>query len=149
MTAAGGGAHGASPRYDDERTADDSVLATGVTAFAAFLMILAGLLHMVQGTVALVNETFFVYGAEYVFRFDTTTWGWTHLVLGVLVFLAGLALLRGEVWARVLTGTLASLSIVASFLWMPYYPIWNLVVIAFDVAVLWAVTTRPMRPTRR
>ena len=144
MTAVGGGEHGARPRYDEQRTADDSVLATGVTAFAAVLMIMAGLLHMIQGTVALVNDTFFVYGSEYVFKFDATSWGWAHLVLGLLVFLAGIALLRGEVWARVLTGTLACLSIVASFLWMPYYPVWNLVVIAFDVAVLWAVTTRPM-----
>lgn len=144
MTAGGGAAHGAGPRYDERATAEDSVLATGVTAFAAVLMIMAGILHVIQGTVALANDTFFVYGAEYVFRFDTTSWGWAHLVLGVLVLLAGIALLRGELWARVLTGTLACLSIVASFLWMPYYPVWNLVVIAFDVAVLWAVTTRPM-----
>lgn len=144
MTAAGSGAPGARPRYDDRPTAEDSVLATGVTAFAAVLMIMAGILHLIQGTIALVNDTFFVYGAEYVFRFDATGWGWAHLVLGLLVLLAGIALLRGELWARVLTGTLACVSIIASFLWMPYYPVWNIVVIAFDVAVLWAVTTRPM-----
>ena len=114
--------------------------AVGVTVTAAVLMIMIGIFHAIQGIVALVNDTFFVLGEEYAFKFDLTSWGWIHLVVGVLVALAGMALFQGQVWARTVAVLTACVSIVASFAWMPYYPIWSLVVIAFDGFVIWAVT---------
>jgi hypothetical protein len=125
--------------------------AVGVTVFAGVLMIMTGIFHAFQGFVAIVNDTFFVFGKEYVFKFDTTTWGWIHLVLGVIVALAGFALFQGAVWARTVAVIMASVSILASFLWMPYYPIWSLTIIAFDVFVIWAVTVHGrdiLTPTR-
>jgi len=114
--------------------------AVGVTVFAAVLMILGGLFEAVQGLVALANDTFYAVGQEYVFEFDVTTWGWIHLVLGIVVGLAGFFLLQGAVWARTVAVMLAGLSILANFLWMPYYPLWSMTIIAFDVFVIWAVT---------
>ncbi|HEX6486151.1 MAG TPA: hypothetical protein VF012_05535 [Nocardioidaceae bacterium] len=119
-----------------DRSATD---AYGGVVFAAMLMILAGTFQAVQGLVALVNDDFYVTGEEYIFRFDLTTWGWVHLVLGVIVGLAGAALLRGAVWARIVAVVLAGLSILANFLWIPHYPVWSLTVIAFDVFVIWAL----------
>lgn len=113
--------------------------AYGGIVFAAMLMILAGTFQLVEGLVALFNDDFYVRGQEYIFRFDLTTWGWIHLVVGLVVALAGGALLSGRVWARTVAVILAALSIVASFLWLPYYPIWSLTVIAFDVFVIWAL----------
>jgi hypothetical protein len=115
--------------------------AVAVTAGAGVLMLLAGFFHIIQGVVALMNDDFYVVGEEYVFQFDVTTWGWMHLIVGVVVGLAGIWLFQGAVWARTVAVVLAGLSILASFLWLPYYPLWSLVVIAFDVAVIWAVTT--------
>lgn len=117
----------------------ESPTAYGGVVFAAMLMILAGTFQAVQGLVALVNDDFYVTGEEYIFRFDLTTWGWVHLVLGVIVGLAGAALLRGAVWARTVAVVLAGLSILANFLWIPHYPVWSLTVIAFDVFVIWAL----------
>lgn len=114
--------------------------AVGVTAAAGTLMVVTGLLHFFQGLIALFNDEFYVATPEYLFRFDLTTWGWVHLVAGVLVVLAGVALFSGAVWARVVAVVMASLSIIASFAWMPYYPFWSMVLIAFDVFVIWAVT---------
>ena len=114
--------------------------AIGVTVFAAILMVMTGVFHAFQGFVALVNNTFFVFGQEYVFKFNVTTWGWVHLLLGVVVALAGFALLQGAVWARTVAVIMACVSALASFMWMPYYPIWSLTIIAFDVFVIWAVT---------
>jgi hypothetical protein len=114
--------------------------AVGVTLFAATLMMMTGAFHVIQGIVALANDTFFVYGKDYVFKFDVTGWGWAHIILGVIVGLAGFALFQGAVWARVVAVIVACISIIASFLWMPYYPIWSLIVVAFDVFVIWAVT---------
>jgi hypothetical protein len=114
--------------------------AVGVIAFAGILMVLSGAFHVVQGLVALVNDSFYVIGQDYVFKFDVTTWGWIHLIAGIIVALAGIALFQGSVWARTVAVILACVSIIASFLWMPYYPLWSLVVIVFDLFVIWAVT---------
>jgi hypothetical protein len=103
-------------------------------------MVLIGFMHVFQGLVALVNDDFYVVGAEYIFEFDLTTWGWIHLVAGAIVALAGIALFQGAVWARTVAVILACVSVLASFMWMPYYPIWSLTVIAFDIFVIWAVT---------
>jgi hypothetical protein len=107
--------------------------------FAGALMIMTGFFHAIQGIVALANDDFFVVGQEYTFELDTTTWGWIHLVAGIVVALAGVFLFQGSVWARTVAVIVASISILASFLWMPFYPVWSLVVIAFDVFVIWAV----------
>lgn len=114
--------------------------AVALTATAGILMVMVGIFHAIQGLVALFNDEFFVLGAEYVFKFDVTSWGWIHLVAGTIVALAGIALFKGAVWARTIAVILAGVSIIASFLWMPYYPLWSMVVIAFDVFVIWALT---------
>ncbi len=114
--------------------------AVGVIVTAAVFMILIGVFQAIQGLVALLNDVFYVVGAEYVFQFDISTWGWIHLVLGVVAAFAGYGLLSGATWARVVAILMASVSIVANFMWMPYYPIWSLTVIAFSAFAIWAVT---------
>jgi hypothetical protein len=111
-----------------------------LTGTAGIFMVMAGVFHFVQGLVALANDQFYVRTPDYVFKFDLTTWGWVHLVAGAVVAVAGVALFQGAVWARAVAVVVASLSILASFLWMPYYPIWSMTLIAFDAFVIWAVT---------
>ena len=53
--------------------------------------------------------------------------------------LAGWGLLSGQTWARVVGITVAVLSAIAAFLWLPYYPFWALLIIALDVFVIWAI----------
>ena len=129
-------AHTTQETYDREY----SGAAVGLTATAAVLMILIGCFHVIQGIVALANDTFFVIGEEYVFEFDVTSWGWIHIIAGAIVALAGFFLFTGSVIARTVAVIVASISILASFAWMPYYPWWSMLVIAFDVFVIWAVT---------
>lgn len=114
--------------------------AVGLIAFAGILMVLGGIFHIIQGIVALVNDTFYVVGQEYVFKYDVTVWGWIHLIAGVLVALAGFFLFQGSIWARTVAVIIACISAIANFAWLPYYPLWSLVVIALDVFVIWAVT---------
>ena len=111
-----------------------------LTATAGILMVMVGFFHAIQGLVALFNDEFFVVGEEYIFKFDVTTWGWIHLIAGTIVALAGMALFQGAVWARTLAVAMACVSILASFLWLPFYPLWSMVVIAFDAFVIWALT---------
>jgi hypothetical protein len=117
-----------------------SSAAVGLTVFAGTIMIMIGVLHAMQGLVALFNDTFYVVGAEYVFSFDVTTWGWIHLLLGILVAFAGFFVFRGAVWARTIGVIFAVLSALVNFAWLPYYPVWGLVIIALDIFVIWALT---------
>jgi hypothetical protein len=130
------------------RSTEYSAAAAGLTVFAAVLMIMVGIFHAAQGLVAIVNDTFYVVGEEYVFQFDVTTWGWIHLLLGILVAVAGFALFSGAVWARTVGVALAVLSAVANFLWMPYYPFWSIAIIALNVFVIWALTAHGRDITR-
>ncbi|MEZ0448931.1 DUF7144 family membrane protein [Cellulomonas sp. ICMP 17802] len=117
-----------------------SGLAVGLTVFAGIMMMIVGVLHAMQGLIAIVNDTFYVVGEKWVFEFDVTTWGWLHIVIGIVVALAGIFVLSGAVWARTVGVLVAALSILFNFAWLPYYPVWSVIIIALDVFVIWALT---------
>ena len=121
-------------------TEQRSGFAVGLTVFAATMMILVGVLHAVQGVVAIANDTFYVAGREWIFELDVTTWGWIHLVAGLVVLFAGFFVLAGAVWARAVGVAVVCLSILLNFAWLPYYPVWSAVIIALDIFVIWALT---------
>jgi hypothetical protein len=114
--------------------------AVGGTFFAAFMMLMLGSFHAIAGVVAIIDDTFYVKGSKYVFQFDSTQWGWIHLILGIVVFLAGLALFSGAVWARTIGVILALISAVVAFAWVPWYPFWGLAIVAIAVFVIWSLT---------
>src|SRR5436309_923375 len=97
-------------------------------------------LARLAGLVAIIDDTFYVKGPKYVFQFDTTQWGWIHLILGIVIFLAGLALFSGAVWARIVGVILSLISAVVAFAWVPWYPFWGLTIVAIAVFVIWSLT---------
>ena len=114
--------------------------AVGFVVFAAVMMMLAGGFQTIAGIAAIFEDEFFVVAPNYVYDVDVSAWGWIHLVLGVILFAAGAGALSGATWARIVGITLASLSAFANFFFIPYYPLWSIVIIALDVAVIWALT---------
>jgi len=90
------------------------------------MLILVGVFQTIAGLVAIVNDEFFVATDEWLFQFDTTTWGWIHLLLGVVIVLAGAALYSGAVWARTVGVIVAVISAI--------------VIITLDIFVIWALT---------
>lgn len=107
----------------------------------AVLLITVGVLEILQGISAISEDDVTVVGPEYTYQFDLTSWGWIHLVLGVLVTAVGIMLFTGATWARVGAIVICSLSILANFLWLPHSPWWSIIIIALDVFVIWAVAT--------
>jgi len=103
------------------------------------MMIMSGVFQALAGLIAIFENEFYVAARKYLFEFDVTSWGWIHLILGVIVALAGFSLLSGATWARVVGITLAVLSAIANFAFIPYYPFWSLLIIALDVFVIWAL----------
>jgi vacuolar-type H+-ATPase subunit I/STV1 len=125
------------PRSRIEPTSSDSAVVFVLDA--VILMLLAGMFQVLVGLLAVFENEIYVQTRNYLFKFDVTTWGWIHLVVGVVVGLAALGLLRGRTWARVVGIILAVLSAIANFLFIPYYPVWSLLIIAVDVFIIWAL----------
>ncbi|MFF3540265.1 hypothetical protein [Streptomyces platensis] len=114
----------------------------GWTAFAAVLMIFGGAMAFLEGISAIAKDQVFVTTQNYVFSFNLTGWGWIHLILGIIILLAGVALLAtGAMWARIIGVILAGLGALANFLWIPHYPFWAIVLIAIDIFIIWALCT--------
>ena len=122
---------------------DISGWAVGGMAFAAVMMLMVGFFHAIAGFAAILEDEFFVVGQNYVFDLDTTAWGWIHLIFGIILAVAGAYIMTGAVWARVVGITLAVISAVANFFFIPYYEFWAIVVIAIDVWIIWSLT-RPV-----
>jgi hypothetical protein len=119
---------------------DTSAWAVGWTVFAAVMMIMIGFFHGIAGLVGILEDDLYLLANDYVFSLDVTTWGWVHMIMGVIVALAGFALFRGAVWARTIGVILAVVSVVANFAWLPWYPLWSIIMIAANVFVIWALT---------
>lgn len=112
---------------------------SGWTWFAAIVMVLTGVFNAVEGLVALLNRAFYVSNGEDLVLLDLTTWGWVHLLLGILVGFAGLALLSGTMWARVVAVAVASVNAIAQVTFISAYPVWSTIVIALSILVIWAI----------
>lgn len=126
--------------YERAEFGDVSGWAVGWAAFAGSMLVLMGILDIIQGIVAIARDEFFVIGSEWVFEFDTTTWGWIHLIFGTVIMLAGFGIFTGNVLARTVGVIVAGLGVIANFAWLPYYPVWSSILIAVGVAVIWALT---------
>ncbi|MET8115540.1 DUF7144 family membrane protein [Streptomyces prasinus] len=113
--------------------------ATGLTVFGAVMLFLVGLLDALRGIMAIAEDDIFVTTPRYVFEFDLTSWGWIHLVLGVVAAIVAVGLLRTATWARVAGVVIAGLVIIANFLSMPYYPVWSVVMITISGFIIWAL----------
>jgi hypothetical protein len=115
--------------------------ARGGTVFAATLLLLIGVFQFFQGLSAIMTNNFFVVGPNYTYSINLTTWGWIHLAIGVIAFLAGLALFTGNIVARGFAIGIVAISAIANFFFLPYYPLWSLLIIAVDIFAIWAIAT--------
>lgn len=109
--------------------------------FAAAMMVMLGIWQIFVGIAAIVEDEFFVVAPNYTYEIDTTAWGWIHLVIGLVVTITGFFLFTGAVWARTVGIVLAVMSAIANFFFLPYYPLWSIVIIAANVFVIWALAT--------
>jgi hypothetical protein len=114
--------------------------AVGGIVFAASMMTLAGVFQILAGLAAILNDEFFVVTRNYTYDLDVTVWGWIHLIIGILAVSVGFGLFGRRTWAGVTGIMLAMLSALANFFFIPFYPIWALVVIGLDIWIIWALT---------
>ena len=121
-------------------TEERAGVGAGWVLFAAVVMIVGGFFAFFEGLAALLRSGRFYHTvANYPYGGNVTTWGWIVLILGIIVLLAGFYVMTGALWARIVGITLASLSALANFFFIPFYPFWSLTVITLDIFVIWAL----------
>jgi hypothetical protein len=118
--------------------------AIGFAAFAAIMLLVIGVFQVIAGITAIAKDETVIFAntadKSYWLHLDTTQWGWIHLILGIVIFLAGLGVLSGQIWARTVGVIIAGLAAIVNFAFIPIYPLWSILVIAICVAVIWALT---------
>lgn len=127
-------------QYSPNQTSQPSGWALGGVAFAACMLTLLGVFEVISGLTALFNDTFFVVAPHYTFKFDVTVWGWIHLILGIIMIATAIGLFTTKGWALVTGIVFATLSAIANFFFIPYYPLWSIVIIALNAWVIWSLT---------
>jgi hypothetical protein len=126
--------------YESKPEPTVSGWAVGGIGFAACMLTLIGTFQIIDGLSALIDDEFFVVGRHYAFDLDVSAWGWIHLIVGILLVVTGIALFGRSSWAGLAALCLALLSAVLNFFFIPYYPLWSILVIALDVWVIWSLT---------
>jgi vacuolar-type H+-ATPase subunit I/STV1 len=126
---------------------EPSSWAIGGAIFAAVMMMIIGLFHVFTGLIAIIRDKFYVVTPNYILNFNITGWGWIHLITGAVLVIAGLYVLTGRLWARIIGIFFVSLSAIANFLFIPFYPFWALLMIALDVFVIWSLAAYSSRRT--
>jgi len=130
------------PRQQQRRLEEEPAATgwTGWIGFAGVVMILVGIFGAIEGLAALFKDEYFlVVQDRLLVEADFTAWGWTHLILGLIILGAGFGVLVGQMWARVVGVILAVISATVNIAFLAAYPVWSTIIITMDVLVIWAL----------
>lgn len=116
--------------------------AYGVTILAGTLLTMVAVFQILQGIAAIANDTVFVRGLSYTYKFDVTAWGWIHLAVGLVGLGTGIGIVMRQPWGWIMGILVAGISTVSNFMFLPYYPFWSIVVIGIDVLIIWALCSQ-------
>jgi hypothetical protein len=112
----------------------------GWVVFAGIMMIMLGAFQVIEGLVALFDQGYYLVAPSgLVLSVDYNTWGWAHLIIGVLAVATGIGLIAGNMLARVVGVILAVISAILNLVFIAAYPVWSTIVIAIDVIVIYAI----------
>ncbi|MFC7494141.1 MULTISPECIES: DUF7144 family membrane protein [unclassified Nocardioides] len=127
-------------KYDDY-SARGMVLDFGATLAGILLIITSGM-NILQGLSAISNDELYAAGSEYLYKLDMTVWGTIHLVLGIIGVACGIGIVARVGWALVGGMLYAGVAILTNFAFIPHYPLWSIVIIAFNGFVIWVLSSQ-------
>ena len=124
-----------------ERAEKEMTEWVGWSFFAAVVLILVGAMNIITGFIALFDDNYLIpTEGGGMFVFDPTGWGFTVLIIGALLVLAGFSILKGSLYGRIIGVLAAGLSAIAQISTIRPYPIWSMIIIFINVMVIYALT---------
>ncbi len=113
----------------------------GWLVFSAILLMTAGVMRFFDGIWALNFNGAVPDGLKDGILGDSlSTYGWTWIIVGVILFLAGMGVLTRGQLARWIGIIAASIGAISAIWWMPYYPVWSLMYIFLAIFVVYGLS---------
>jgi hypothetical protein len=111
----------------------------GWILFAWIMLLVAGVMAVIDGIVALSNASFFEdVGAHYVGS-NLTTWGWVALIMGIVTILAAGSVWQGTQWGRWFGIIIAGIGVIVQLSWIPIVPFWALFIMFLYILVIYGL----------
>ena len=124
----------------DERV--DTPRAAGWLAFAGTVLVVSGVFKIFDALWAFKYDDEVSEEVQTVlFENDLQSWGWVWLVVGIVLVLAGIAVVSGAEWARWVGIVTAAVAAIAFLPWIYYQPLWTILSVALAVMVIYALAT--------
>jgi TRAP-type mannitol/chloroaromatic compound transport system permease small subunit len=130
-----------SPQFTEYPDDGGNAVADVGATFAGVLLILTSFMEVLHGIAAVANGEIYSAGTDYLYRFNLNVWGTIHIVIGAASFVVAIGILGRARWGQIAGIVVASLSILSNFAFLPRYPWWSMLIIGFNVFVIWALTT--------
>jgi hypothetical protein len=113
---------------------------SGWLLFASIVLVVAGIMRIFDAIWAwrydgVLPDEF----QEAILGDDLDTYGWLWLIVGIVLILAGFAVMRLSQWARwigIIAGAIIAITAIG---WMPVYPVWSLVYVAIGILVIYGL----------
>jgi len=113
---------------------------TGWAYFAGIMMMMVGAFQVIEALTALFNQNYLLVSSKgLLVHVNIAAWGWVHLIIGLVAIAAGVAVLAGKLWARIIGMAMAGLSAIVNLAYIAAYPLWSITIIALDVLVIYAL----------
>lgn len=114
--------------------------AAGWLSFAAALLVVSGVFKILDALWAFKYDDDVSDEVQTVlFENDLASWGWVWLVVGIILILAGFAVVSGSQWARWVGIVAASLAAISFLPWIYYQPLWTILSVTLAVLVIYAL----------
>lgn len=108
---------------------------------AAIMILISGAIEILFGILAiLLPASQYFTTSEGTTVYYVSLWGWWHLLIGLVLIAAGIALANGRTWARVFAVIVVAVNAVSQLLSLPAQPWWSIIVFALDLVVIYAIT---------
>jgi len=122
----------------------------GWKAFAGILLMVGGAFNFIDGLTAITRSNYYqslgvAASNQYPITNNVKTWGWVILIVGILLFLAGIGLFSGATWARVIGILFASVNAILQLAWLAHFPFWSFTMILVDVLVIYGIAVHAGR----
>ena len=125
-----------------DRPSEVSTTWTGWVGFASILLVIIGAIDFFEGLIAVIRGEYYAIHGGQLIIFDTTTWGWITMIMGVLLFLVGARASRASRAGPAGWPVARSSTCSPSSVWLgnTSYPLWTLTMITLEIVVIYALT---------
>ena len=114
--------------------------AAGWLAFAGTLLIVGGAFKILDALWAFkFDDERSAEVQTVVFEGDLNAWGWVWLGIGVVLIIAGIAVVSGSEWARWFGIFVAAVAAIGFLPWIYFQPLWTILSVALCVMVVYAL----------